>query len=106
MVRSGCESHPPLYQSTVSRCVGFASNLWSPLFNSGEFSKKVHDVVGGAVIQDEGTIRKLWEICSDISVEPSHPVLQKLGLFLKTSSEAKGQSVDTTMVEERVSVIR
>lgn len=87
----------PVYSLALRQ---FRIEFVEPLFNSGEFSKKVHDVVGGAVIQDESTIRKLLEICSDISVEPSHPVLQKLGLFLKKSSEAKGQSVDTTMVGE------
>ncbi|PBK91759.1 hypothetical protein ARMGADRAFT_186207 [Armillaria gallica] len=87
----------PVYSLALRR---FRTEFGEPLFNSGEFSKRVHDVVGGTVIQDEGTIRKLWEICSDISVEPSHPVPQKLGLFLKKSSEAKGQSVDMTMVEE------
>ncbi|KAK0488507.1 hypothetical protein IW261DRAFT_1588858 [Armillaria novae-zelandiae] len=79
----------------------FRTELVEPLFNSTEFLKKLHGVVASdAVIQDEGTIRKLLEICRNINVEPSYPVLQNFRLFLEKSSEAKGQLADTKMNQE------
>ncbi|KAK0185049.1 hypothetical protein F5146DRAFT_213631 [Armillaria mellea] len=84
----------------------FRTEVVEPLFNSSEFLKTLHDVVADVVIQDEGTIWKLLEICSNIGVEPSHPVLQRLRAVVEKVFRTPRTNGGHEDGPRRVSVIR